>query len=137
MYRCRPPPHWHEQEDEVFYVVEGHMEAHCGDQVFQVHAGESLFLPKRKPHGFIVRSPRLRAMCVIQPSGAERSLRSLGRPKNLGGRLPLGSADGPAIEILDNTVDVAARFGVHTLTRDEIVSSRERVSDSMRLRPAS
>ena len=23
-----PPPHWHEHEDEVFYIVEGHFEVH-------------------------------------------------------------------------------------------------------------
>ena len=43
-----PPPHWHELEDEVFYIVEGHLEMHCGSQVFQVEAGECIFLPKAK-----------------------------------------------------------------------------------------
>jgi mannose-6-phosphate isomerase-like protein (cupin superfamily) len=70
-----PPPHWHEHEDEVFYIVEGQFEVHCGDQVFQVDAGGCIFLPKRKPHGFIIRSPHLRAVCVIQPSGAEQAFR--------------------------------------------------------------
>ena len=38
-----PDAYWHEHEDEVFYIVEGHLEMHCGDQVFQVEAGECIF----------------------------------------------------------------------------------------------
>jgi quercetin dioxygenase-like cupin family protein len=30
-----PPPHWHEHEDEAFYIVEGYLEMHVGDQVFR------------------------------------------------------------------------------------------------------
>ena len=118
-----PPPHWHEHEDEVFYIVEGHLEMHCGDQVFQVEAGECIFLPKRKPHGFIIRSPRLRAICVIQPSGAEQALRILGVPKDGGQRRPIGSTYASAMLGPANPMKVAAQFGVHNLSRDEIAVS--------------
>jgi len=115
-----PPPHWHEHEDEVFYVIEGHLEMHCGDQVLHVEAGECVFLPKRKPHGFIIRSPHLRAACVIQPSGAEQAFRVLGFPKNGDQRRPAGSsyASDP-----DGLQKVALQFGVHNLSRDEIAVS--------------
>ena len=86
-----PPPHWHEHEDEVFYVIEGHLEMHCGDQVLHVEAGECVFLPKRKPHGFIVRSAHMRAVCVVQPSGAAQAMRVLGIPKNGAEHRPAGS----------------------------------------------
>ena len=118
-----PPPHWHEHEDEVFYVVEGHLEMHSGDQVFQVTAGECIFLPKRKPHGFIIRSTRLRAVCVIQPSGAEQALRILGVPKDGSQRRPPGSTYASAILDPSNPMQVAAQFGVHNLSRDEIAVS--------------
>jgi mannose-6-phosphate isomerase-like protein (cupin superfamily) len=108
-----PPPHWHELEDEVFYIVE----------VFQVKAGESIFLPKRKPHGFIIRSPRLRAICVIQPSGAEEALRILGVPKNGGQQRPAGSTYASAMLDPANPLKVAAQFGVHNLSREEIAVS--------------
>ena len=117
-----PPPHWHEHEDEVFYIVEGHFEMHCGDQVFQVKAGECIFLPKRKPHGFIIRSPRLRAICVIQPSGAEQALRILGVPKD-GSQRSTGSTYASAMKDPGNPLKVAAEFGVHNLSRDEIAVS--------------
>jgi mannose-6-phosphate isomerase-like protein (cupin superfamily) len=113
-----PPPHWHEHEDEFFYIVEGQLEMHCGDQVFQVEAGECIFLPKGKPHGFIIRSPRLRAICVIQPSGAEQALRILGVPKNSGKRRPAGSTYASAISDPANPLKVAVQFGVHNLSRE-------------------
>ena len=118
-----PPPHWHEHEDEVFYIVEGHLEMHCGDQVFQVQAGECVFLPKKKPHGFIIRSPRLRAVCVIQPSGAEQAFRILGLPKSGRDRRPAGSTYATAMKDPDNPLKVAAQFGVHILSRDEIAAA--------------
>jgi hypothetical protein len=97
---------------------------HCGEQVLQVEAGECVFLPKRKPHGFILRSPRMRAICVIQPSGAEQALKLLGVP--MGGSQPRPTASTYASAMLDPDTpleDVAARFGVHTLSRDEIAVS--------------
>jgi mannose-6-phosphate isomerase-like protein (cupin superfamily) len=118
-----PPPHWHEDEDEVFYVVEGCFEVHCGDQILRVKAGESVFLPKRKPHGFIIRSPRLRAICVIQPSGAEQAFRILGLPKNGRVRRPAEATYASAMKDPNNPLKVAAQFGVHNLTRDEIAAS--------------
>jgi hypothetical protein len=96
---------------------------HCGDQVFQGAAGECIFLPKRKPHGFIIRSPRMRAICVIQPSGAEQALRILGVPKNGGQRQPIASTYASALLDPANPLKVAAQFGVHNLTRDEIAVS--------------
>jgi len=118
-----PPPHWHEHEDEVFYIAEGHLEMHCRDQVFQVEAGERVSLPKRKPHGFIIRTPRLRAICVIQPSGAEQALKILGIPKNGNQRRPPGSTYASAMLDPANPLKVAAQFGVHNLSPDEIALS--------------
>ena len=117
-----PPPHRHEHEDEVFYVVEGQIEVHCCDQVLQVEAGECVFLPKKKPHGFIIRSPRLRMICVFQPSGAEQAFRILGVPKNGQDRRPAGATYASAMKDPSNPLKVAAQFGVHNLTRDEIAA---------------
>src|SRR5215831_11674806 len=60
-----PPPHVHEREDELFYVLEGKMDVYVGNEVFNVGAGECLFLPKLKPHTFVVRSPRLRNLVLF------------------------------------------------------------------------
>lgn len=115
-----PPPHVHEHEDEVFYIIEGQIEAHCGDQVLRVNAGECLFLPKKKPHAFIVRSPSLRALGVIQPSGAEQAFRILGVPKNSANPQNDGATYASVMKRPDNPLKVALQFGVYNLTREEI-----------------
>jgi len=96
------------------------MEVHCGEQVLEVTDGECVFLPKRKPHGFIIRSPHLRALCVIQPSGAEQAFRILGVPKNSAKRQTAGATYTSPMKDPDNPLRVSEQFGVHNLTREEI-----------------
>src|SRR5262245_31290366 len=57
-----PPPHVHSREDELFYVLEGEFDVYVGEEAFTVEAGECVFLPKFKPHAFLIRSPRLRML---------------------------------------------------------------------------
>src|SRR5215831_17715598 len=66
-----PPPHVHSREDELFYVLEGE---------FNGKAGECIFLPRLKPHAFIIRSPRLRLLILFTPGGLEEAFRSGGSP---------------------------------------------------------
>lgn len=66
-----PPPHVHSREDELFYVLDGAFDVYVGADVFKVAAGECVFLPKLKPHGFVVRSPRLHALVLFTPGGLE------------------------------------------------------------------
>src|SRR5580692_11186532 len=41
-----PPPHVHEREDEMFYVLEGMIDVYVGDECLRAAAGECAFLPK-------------------------------------------------------------------------------------------
>ena len=74
-----PPPHVHEREDELFYVLEGKMDVYVGNKVFNVGTGECLFLPRLKPHTFVVRSPRLRNLVLFVPGGGCRHLADFDR----------------------------------------------------------
>src|SRR5215212_2430278 len=47
-----PPPHFHQWEDESFYILEGEINFHVGDQKFTAGAGELILLPKNVPHYF-------------------------------------------------------------------------------------
>ena len=38
-----PPPHIHEREDELFYVLEGVFDVFVGDEAFKVQAGGCVF----------------------------------------------------------------------------------------------
>ena len=70
-----PPPHVHTREDELFYVIEGNFDAFAGEERFSVGAGGCVFLPRLKPHAFIVRSPELRMLALFSPGGIEDAFR--------------------------------------------------------------
>jgi quercetin dioxygenase-like cupin family protein len=46
------PPHTHEVEDEMFYVIEGTVEFDLPDGVVTAHAGTFVHIPKQTFHGF-------------------------------------------------------------------------------------
>ena len=76
-----PPLHRHEDEDELFYILDGELWLSCGD-VEAVHGeGAMAWLPRGLPHTFQVRSEMARVLTVTTPSGFERlSPRSASRP---------------------------------------------------------
>src|SRR5262245_20670819 len=75
-----PPPHVHTREDELFYVLEGEFDMYVGEEAFKVEAGEVVFLPRFKPHAFVIRSPRLRALSLFTPAGLEDAFRGMSKP---------------------------------------------------------
>ena len=46
------PPHVHDREDELIYVVEGEFGVMLGDKNFTAKAGDQIFFPKHIPHAF-------------------------------------------------------------------------------------
>gem|GEM_PF-761961 len=127
-----PPPHVHTREDELFYVLEGEFDVYVGKEAFKVESGECVFLPRFKPHAFVIRSPRLRVLALFSPAGLEEAFRSIDSPaQSL--ELPTApvtnSADaGKALhgikqltaEDLKQTVQLLAEYGAHFLTPDEV-----------------
>jgi quercetin dioxygenase-like cupin family protein len=47
-----PPMHVHQNEDELFYVLEGLYKFTCGDSVMMAEKGALVHLPRGIPHGF-------------------------------------------------------------------------------------
>ena len=64
-----PPPHIHEWEHELYYLLEGRMEFYCDDEILSIGAGEVAFLPQGKAHAFYIRSPIVRALILVQATG--------------------------------------------------------------------
>jgi len=52
--------HFHSQEDELFWVLEGCLEIHLRDQVVTLHPGELLVVPRGVEH-----KPVARAECQV------------------------------------------------------------------------
>src|SRR3984885_15070651 len=64
-----PPPHVHEREHEMFYVLEGMIDVYVGDKCFRAAAGECVFLPKRKAHAFKIHSSEVHLLVFMTPGG--------------------------------------------------------------------
>jgi quercetin dioxygenase-like cupin family protein len=75
-----PPPHVHMREDELFYVLKGKFDVYVGKDAFNVEAGECVFLPRFKPHAFVIRSPRLHVLALFTPAGLEEAFRGMSTP---------------------------------------------------------
>src|SRR5215469_12660503 len=80
-----PPPHVHTREDELFYVLEGEFDVYVGQEAFKVETGECVFLPRFKPHAFVIRSPRLRVLALFTPAGLEEAFRGMSAPRPTSG----------------------------------------------------
>ena len=67
-----PPLHVHENEDELFYVLEGEYEFRCGEKKIRVSKGALVHLPRKLPHGFrnVGKEPGM-LMNTIMPGGFE------------------------------------------------------------------
>ena len=68
-----PPPHLHNYEHEIYYVLDGTMEFFCEgeDDSFVVDAGGMLFLPQGKAHAVYFRSPEVRTLVVGVAAGQD------------------------------------------------------------------
>lgn len=48
-----PPKHYHEEQDEWFYCLEGEYVVEIGDERFRLKPGDSVLGPRRVPHAFV------------------------------------------------------------------------------------
>lgn len=44
--------HTHPNTEEAFYIIDGHGLAQCGDEVFEINTGDTVFVPKGEKHYF-------------------------------------------------------------------------------------
>jgi mannose-6-phosphate isomerase-like protein (cupin superfamily) len=113
-----PPPHVHTREDELFYVLEGEFDVYIGKEAFKVETGECVFLPRFKPHAFVIRSPRLRVLALFTPAGLEEAFRGMSTPAQ---RLELPTeAVTYSTGDLRQTAQRLSEYGAHFLTPDEV-----------------
>jgi quercetin dioxygenase-like cupin family protein len=63
-----PESHTHNTEDEMFYVLEGDLTFHCGENTFDVEKGGFIFLPHGIEHSYTIRSQDpVRLIVVTSP----------------------------------------------------------------------
>ena len=94
-----PPKHVHENEDEMFYVIEGELSFTLGEETHVAPAGSFVFAPRGVPHAYKATTPT-RHLGIITPPGFERFLHDAGEAA-IAGPQALAS--------------VAARYGITML----------------------
>lgn len=79
------PLHVHENEDELFYVLEGEHVFQVGDRQFQAGPGELVFAPRGVPHAQRrVASRTGRILVLASPAGLEGFFRELAEADRAG-----------------------------------------------------
>ena len=75
------PKHVHSREDEAFYILEGAMQAQCGEKSFRATPGSLVWMPKGVPHSYAVEGDEpLRSLAITMPAGFEEFVAEVGEP---------------------------------------------------------
>ncbi|HML00149.1 MAG TPA: cupin domain-containing protein [Acidimicrobiales bacterium] len=70
--RTGPPLHYHENQDDTFYVLEGVLTLQVGEEILDLAPGEFISIPPRMPHTFDNvhnGDEPVRAVNVMTPGG--------------------------------------------------------------------
>ena len=75
------PYHRHHNEDEAFYVLDGHVRFVCDGQWLDAGPGTWVYGPREIPHGFkVVGSQPARMLLMCAPAGFEKFVLELCAP---------------------------------------------------------
>ena len=75
-----PPLHVHENEEEVWIVLDGKIRFFVGDQKFDLEPGQVAYGPRGVAHSYLVRSEKARLAAVFAPSHVEEWFTANGSP---------------------------------------------------------
>ncbi|KIC91649.1 cupin domain-containing protein [Flavihumibacter sp. ZG627] len=65
-----PPLHYHYEQDEWWYILEGEFLFKVGEETFTAKAGDSIFGPRMVPHAFAKTNEGIgRLLMAFQPAG--------------------------------------------------------------------
>jgi quercetin dioxygenase-like cupin family protein len=74
------PLHVHHRDDEGFWILEGEVTFHVGDQTIEASAGDYVFAPRDIPHRFMVGDRACRMLFILVPGGIEHVIRATSEP---------------------------------------------------------
>jgi quercetin dioxygenase-like cupin family protein len=118
-----PPPHIHEREHELFFVLEGAIRFYTPEKTFDVQAGGVGFLPQGKAHTFTCLTNEIRALLLATASG-EKTVGMDGYFLEMGEPardmiLP-DAATTNGVEDPEQAINVGASWGIRFLTPEDI-----------------
>ena len=104
-----PPLHIHTREDETFYLLEGKIEFHLGDETIVAGPGDFVNVPRGTVHRFHnAGTETARLVLTFTPAGIERWFEETLE------RAPNGATDAPdnLAEVVERFVAAAPRYGI-------------------------
>ena len=106
-----PPLHIHENEDEIFYVLEGEFRFVIKDEAHFLKSGDVLTAPKGVPHSYKIESEGGGKWITITAGGDfERFVKDIGRPAE---KIELPERHGkPSKEAAEELSRKAAEFNI-------------------------
>ena len=78
--KAGPPPHVHDQGEEVFYILDGELDLQLGDKVVIGTSGQLVRIPAGTPHAFAVRPETARVLNFYVPAALDLQVAMLGTP---------------------------------------------------------
>jgi quercetin dioxygenase-like cupin family protein len=109
------PLHVHNNEAEAFYVLEGSIAYEGGGELFQLEAGDFLYLPLAVPHRFRVTGDRpARVLALMSPAGLSGLYAEVGTPA-LERRVPDPPQEAEMAAEFGRWAEVAPRYGLQVL----------------------
>lgn len=73
------PAHFHTGEDEMLYLLAGELHGFCDDDRWTAMPGSFVFVPRGRPHGFVVISDEpARALVIVGPPRLDRQIGATG-----------------------------------------------------------
>ncbi|MBP2706460.1 cupin domain-containing protein [Microbispora sp. RL4-1S] len=83
-----PPLHIHDDEEEVWIVLDGKVTFFVGDQRFDLEPGQAAHGPRGVAHGYLVRTATARLAAVFSPARVEDWFTANGSPVTGVGETP-------------------------------------------------
>jgi mannose-6-phosphate isomerase-like protein (cupin superfamily) len=101
------------------YIFAGELKVYVEGEIFQVGAGDCMFLPKGHPHAFLIQSPEIHMLALITPGGLMDAINEMAAPAQ---KMEIPADDAPtyATSNLEETMKIFEQYGVHLLTQEEI-----------------
>jgi quercetin dioxygenase-like cupin family protein len=104
-----PPPHVHSREEEGFYILEGEITLHIGDERIVASAGMFANMPVGTPHSFKNETTKPARMLIsVAPAGLEKMFFEFGIPVVQGAT----SAPPPTKAEIEKLMEVAPKYGI-------------------------
>lgn len=103
-----PPPHIHSREEEPFYVLEGEITFHVGDEQIIAEAGTFANMPVGSLHSFRNNTDKMARMIIsVAPAGLEKMFLEVGQPVGADEQPPP-----PSRAEIDRLLAIAPWYGI-------------------------